>query len=84
VLSGPAYFSAPEAARLLLDCGALQVVADATALAAALRQCFADPQTTRLRGAAGLAVIEANRGSAARTVALLQAHDLLPALQQPV
>jgi len=84
VLSGPAYFSAPEAARLLLDCGALQVVADATALAAALRQCFADPQKTRLRGAAGFAVIEANRGSAARTVALLQAHDLLPALQQSV
>jgi len=79
VLSGPAYFSAPEAARLLLDCGALQVVADATALATALRECFADPQAASLRGAAGLAVIEANRGSAARTVALLQAHGLLPA-----
>jgi 3-deoxy-D-manno-octulosonic-acid transferase len=83
VLSGPAYFSAPEAARLLLDCGALQVVADAAALAAALRQCFADPQAASLRGAAGLAVIEANRGSAARTVALLQARRLLPAEETP-
>jgi len=83
VLSGPAYFSAPEAARLLLDCGALQVVADVTALVAALRQCFADPQAASLRGASGLAVIEANRGSAARTVALLQAQRLLPAEETP-
>ena len=80
VLSGPAYFSAPEAARLLLDCGALQVVADASALAAVLHQCFADPQAASRRGTAGLAVIEANRGAAARTVALLQAQGLLPAL----
>jgi 3-deoxy-D-manno-octulosonic-acid transferase len=84
VLSGPAYFSAPEAARLLLECGALQVVNDATALADALQQCFADPQAASRRGAAGLAVIEANRGTAARTVALLQAQGLLPAPQQPV
>jgi 3-deoxy-D-manno-octulosonic-acid transferase len=83
VLSGPAYFSAPEAARLLLDCGALQVVADGPALAAALQQCLADPQTASRRGMAGLAVIEANRGAAARTVALLQAHGLLPVEQPP-
>lgn len=79
LLSGPAYFSAPEAARLLLACGALQLVADAAGLAAALQRCLADRAASALRGAAGQKVIAANRGAATRTVTLLQSHGVLPA-----
>ena len=79
LLSGPAYFSSPEAARLLLACGALQLVLDAAGLAAALQRSFTNREASAQRGAAGQAVLASNRGAATRTVALLQSHGGLPA-----
>jgi 3-deoxy-D-manno-octulosonic-acid transferase len=80
VLSGPAQFNSPDAARLLTAQGALQTVADGAELAAALQNLFEDRVEAGRRGAAGEAVLEANRGAAQRSLALLQ--PLLPAVMQ--
>ena len=78
VLSGPAQFNSPEAARLLTACGALQTVANGDELAGALQSLFEDAAEAGRRGAAGEAVLEANRGAAQRSLALLE--PLLPAV----
>ena len=71
VLSGPAQFNSPDAARLLAACGALQTVTDAAGLADAVDGLMRDAQEARRRGEAGRAMLQANRGAADRSLALL-------------
>jgi 3-deoxy-D-manno-octulosonic-acid transferase len=76
VLSGPHHFSSPDAARLLLACGALEIVRDGDGLAAALERLFREPEQARRLGDAGRVAVVTNRGAAVRSLALLV--DLLP------
>lgn len=71
MLSGPAQFNSPDAARLLAACGALQTVTDAAELAAAVEGLLRDVPEARRRGEAGRAMLQANRGAADRSLALL-------------
>lgn len=71
LLSGPHCFNSPEAAERLRACGALEVVRDATALAAALLRCFADDGDATRRGDAGREMVLQNRGAVQRSLALL-------------
>jgi 3-deoxy-D-manno-octulosonic-acid transferase len=77
VLTGPYYSNSRDIARLLLDRGAALEVADARALERALARLLADPEERRRRGASGRDIVEANRGSVARLLALME--PLLPA-----
>lgn len=70
VLTGPHYFNSREIAQLLLERGAALQVADAQELAAVLRRLLDDPQERRRIGAAGKQIVESNRGSVARLLAL--------------
>jgi 3-deoxy-D-manno-octulosonic-acid transferase len=71
VLTGPYYFNAPEAARLLLDAGAARVVVDAAALAEALVALLLDGAQRARIGALGRDAIERNRGTVGRVLTLL-------------
>ncbi|HLD68136.1 MAG TPA: lipid IV(A) 3-deoxy-D-manno-octulosonic acid transferase, partial [Pseudomonas sp.] len=66
VLSGPHLFNFLEIAAQLRQAGALGEVRDATGLAEALRQLWADGATAEGMGQAGLAVLRANQGALAR------------------
>ena len=72
VLSGPYTANAAGIAPLLRDAGALEIVADAGALAARLGALFADPPARARAGESGRAVIAANRGALARLMALIE------------
>jgi len=72
VLTGPAYFNNSQIAKMLLVQGALLEVADSVHLAHALIELFANPIRARRLGAAGLQVIETNRGSVARLLTLIE------------
>ncbi len=71
VLAGPALFSAPDVAQALRDAGALRIVQDAAGLAAALRALLDSPAERARSGAAGRAVIEANRGALEQLLRLI-------------
>jgi 3-deoxy-D-manno-octulosonic-acid transferase len=71
VLTGPHYFNSREIALLLLKQGAALQVTDAQELAAVLRRLLDDPDERRRIGAAGKQIIESNRGSVARLLALM-------------
>jgi 3-deoxy-D-manno-octulosonic-acid transferase len=73
VLTGPHYFNGKDIARLLLDRGAALQVNDARELAAAVKRLLADPTERRRVGAIGREIVEANRGSVARLLALIEA-----------
>jgi 3-deoxy-D-manno-octulosonic-acid transferase len=60
IVAGPHQSNAPDSARALQDAGALSIVADATALAAAVNELLDDA-----------AVVAANRGALQRVVALV-------------
>jgi 3-deoxy-D-manno-octulosonic-acid transferase len=77
VLSGPAQFNAPQIAEALGAQGALTLVHDADELAAALARLLSDREARAVQGAAGRAVIEANRGALARLLRLVE--ELAPA-----
>lgn len=68
VLAGPCTFNAPEAARLLEECGALRRVRDGADLARSLQEVFDDPALARNLGARAAAAVAANRGAAARAL----------------
>jgi 3-deoxy-D-manno-octulosonic-acid transferase len=72
VLTGPHNANARDIAQLLIEAGAAEVVADAAALGAALVRLLSDPDARARRGAAGRALIEANRGSVARLIELTE------------
>jgi len=73
VLTGPHYSNGKDIARLLLDRGAALQVNDARELAAAVKRLLADPTERRRVGAIGREIVEANRGSVARLLALIEA-----------
>jgi 3-deoxy-D-manno-octulosonic-acid transferase len=66
VLSGPHLFNFTEIAALLRSAGALQEVADAPALAAALNNVWQQPARAEAMADAGLAVVKANQGALQR------------------
>jgi 3-deoxy-D-manno-octulosonic-acid transferase len=69
VLAGPCTFNAPDAARLLEECGALRRVRDGASLARALQEILDDPALARDLGNRAAAAVAANRGAAARALA---------------
>jgi 3-deoxy-D-manno-octulosonic-acid transferase len=76
VLTGPYYSNGKDIARLLLGRGAALQVNDARELAAAVKRLLADPAERRRVGAIGREIVESNRGSVARLLAL--SEPLLP------
>jgi 3-deoxy-D-manno-octulosonic-acid transferase len=81
VLTGPYYFNGRDIARLLLREGAALQVADAPELASALARLLADLEERRRIGAIGRRIVESNRGSVARLLALME--PLLPGPAPP-
>ncbi len=77
VLSGSELANFADVAEALRGADALMEVADEAALAEALAGLFADPAERRRLGEAGRAVVAANRGALATTLAGLE--RLLPA-----
>jgi len=71
VLTGPHNFNSEEIAQLLLDAGASRMVADAGQLAQAVIELFGDAQLRESMGAAGKAVLDANRGALDRLLTLV-------------
>jgi 3-deoxy-D-manno-octulosonic-acid transferase len=71
LITGPYTASSKEIARLLIQRGAAVEVADAAALANALRQFFAQPAMRQQAGASGRECVEAHRGSVARLLTLI-------------
>jgi 3-deoxy-D-manno-octulosonic-acid transferase len=63
VLCGPYYANAQEAARLLLSCGALEIVRDKDDLARRLAALLADPVERARRAARAQEAIKGNRGA---------------------
>jgi 3-deoxy-D-manno-octulosonic-acid transferase len=72
VLTGPSHENSKEIALLLLGRGAALQVADAQELAALLRRLLADPAERRRIGAIGKDIVESNRGSVERLLALIE------------
>jgi len=70
IVAGPHQFNAPDIARALAEAGALVTVPDATSLAAAVSALLGDAPGRARRGAAGRAVVAANRGALERIVLL--------------
>lgn len=77
-LTGPHNFNAQEIADMLIESGAVEVVRDADAMAAALRLLLADPLERERRGAIGRDAVDRNRGALARLLALID-----PVLREP-
>jgi 3-deoxy-D-manno-octulosonic-acid transferase len=70
IVAGPHQFNAPDIARALAEAGALATVPDAASLAAAVSALLGDARARARRGAAGRAVVAANRGALERIVLL--------------
>jgi len=66
ILTGPSDFNFREISTLLENAGALRKVADADALAQALRELAAEPAQRAQRGEQGRLVVENNRGALQR------------------
>jgi 3-deoxy-D-manno-octulosonic-acid transferase len=71
VLAGPHTFNDPAVTRLLAEAGALTVVEDAAALAAAVAAYWDDPASARAAGERGRLAAVANQGALARLVELI-------------
>lgn len=71
-VSGPQVFNAQDIAGLLVDEGAVELVADADALGEAVLRLLSDPAERRRRGEAGRRVVERNRGALGRLLDLLR------------
>jgi 3-deoxy-D-manno-octulosonic-acid transferase len=72
VLTGPSHFNSQEIALLLLRRGAALQVADPIELAAVLQRLFDEPAERRRIGGIGTSIVEANRGSVERLLALIE------------
>ena len=72
VLTGPSHFNGKDIAQLLLKEGAALQVADARSLAATLQRLLGDSAERRRLGSIGKALVESNRGSVARLLALIE------------
>lgn len=71
-LTGPQVFNAQEIADALIAEGAVEKVPDASALPTALLRLAQDPAERTRRGALGQAMVERNRGTLQRLMALLE------------
>jgi 3-deoxy-D-manno-octulosonic-acid transferase len=71
VLTGPSYFNGKDIARLLLAQGAALQVEGAQDLATTLQRLLDDPTERARIGAIGKNIIESNRGSVERLLALI-------------
>jgi 3-deoxy-D-manno-octulosonic-acid transferase len=80
VLTGPSHFNGKEIALLLLSRGAALQVANPQELAAALQRLLDEPAERRRIGSIGKDLVESNRGSVARLLALIEPS--LPAAHQ--
>ena len=72
VITGPYQANSKEVAQSLLQSGGALEVADAAGLAAVVKRLFADSTERQRVGASGRAVVDANRGSAARVLELVE------------
>jgi 3-deoxy-D-manno-octulosonic-acid transferase len=81
VLTGPSHFNSKEIALLLLNHGAALQVASAKDLAATLRRLLDQPAERRRIGLIGKGIVESNRGSVERLLALIEPS--LPEALQP-
>jgi len=80
VLTGPSHFNGKEIALLLLGRGAAVQVANPQELAAALQRLLDEPAERRRIGSIGKDIVESNRGSVERLLALIEPS--LPAAHQ--
>jgi 3-deoxy-D-manno-octulosonic-acid transferase len=71
VLTGPNNFNGEEIVGLLVDAGAARVVSDSQQLARAVAGLLGDPELRKVMGAAGRAVLDANRGALDRLLTLV-------------
>jgi 3-deoxy-D-manno-octulosonic-acid transferase len=71
-LTGPHNFNSEEIAQLLLDAGAARIVTDSVQLAHDVTGLFGDVSRRAAMGAAGKAVLDANRGALDRLLALIE------------
>jgi 3-deoxy-D-manno-octulosonic-acid transferase len=78
ILSGPYTNNAQDIADMLVDCGALTIVADATALGERLIEACDAPGPARARGEQGRKRVAQSRGAVDRLVAMLE-----PLLSRP-
>jgi 3-deoxy-D-manno-octulosonic-acid transferase len=72
IVSGPHLHNFADIARRLREAGAMRVVADAAALAAAVPALLADPGARAGMAANAARLLEEGRGALARTVALVE------------
>jgi 3-deoxy-D-manno-octulosonic-acid transferase len=72
VLTGPSHFNSKEIALLLLRRGAALQVANPEELAAALQRLLDEPAERRRIGDIGKDIVESNRGSVDRLLALIE------------
>ncbi|HEX9181190.1 MAG TPA: glycosyltransferase, partial [Burkholderiales bacterium] len=72
VLVGPNTFNFAEAARLAIEAGAAERVADAAALGEGLNRLLRDPARARAMSEAGLAFAARHRGATARIVRMVE------------
>ncbi|HMH89065.1 MAG TPA: lipid IV(A) 3-deoxy-D-manno-octulosonic acid transferase [Steroidobacteraceae bacterium] len=72
VLTGPSHFNGKEIALLLLQRGAALQVANPQELAAALQRLLDEPAERRRIGGIGKDIVESNRGSVERLLALIE------------
>jgi 3-deoxy-D-manno-octulosonic-acid transferase len=72
VLTGPCYFNSQDIGDLLLAQGAALQVANAQDLAAILQRLLDDPGERQRIGSLGKRLVEANRGSVERLIALIE------------
>ena len=72
LLSGPHVFNAQEIADMFVDKGACKLVQDSAELAAAVDGLLSDPETASQLGDAGREILEGNRGSLARLMAMIE------------
>ena len=72
VVSGPHVYNAQDISDMFIEVGACRIVNDATELAAAVAELLAAPQLAAERGGLGREILEKNRGSLQRLLALLE------------
>ncbi|MGH6782622.1 MAG: hypothetical protein ACREB5_11035, partial [Sphingomonadaceae bacterium] len=71
ILTGPNYFNSEAIARLLLDAGAVRIVRDARGLEHEVAGLLGSAEKRATMGAAGRAVLDANRGALDRLLNLV-------------
>ena len=72
LLSGPHVFNAQEIADMFVAKGACKLVHDSAELAVAVGELLSDPETASRLGAAGREILERNRGSLDRLMAMIE------------